>query len=51
MNGAIRGMTQRGDANVEAALLESPDLLRDEGLGQPGIALEDEQDGVRHGIR
>jgi hypothetical protein len=44
MDGAVGRMAQRDDADVEAARLQPEDLLGDEGLAQPRIALEDEGD-------
>ncbi len=38
-------VAQRDDADVEAARLERPDFLRNEGFGETRIALEEEGDG------
>jgi hypothetical protein len=39
---AIGGMAQRDENGRQAARFQRGDLLRDEGFGKPGIALEDD---------
>ena len=47
MRFAVRRTPQRYDQDVEATPLEGCDLLRDEGLREPRIALEYERDAFR----
>ena len=59
MAGAVGRMAQRDDVDVEAALFEREDLLRDESLREARIAFEDKGDapaggrrsGWRHALR
>ena len=44
----LGGVTQGHDADVETRLLQRVDLLGDESLGEPRIALEDESERARH---